>query len=95
MVSAPIKKMKIMKLSLSKKNILRKNVDGSCILYDKSSNMKYSITNKLFIFLYLFKDNSINLNALLAYFEANNIPVDDIKEFLSRPDMNNLLIPST
>lgn len=57
--------------------------------------MKYSITNKLFIFLYLFKDNSINLNALLAYFEANNIPVDDIKEFLSRPDMNNLLIPST
>ncbi len=53
-----------MKLSLSKKNILRKNVDGSCILYDKSSNMKYSITNKLFIFLYLFKDNSINLNAL-------------------------------
>lgn len=82
-----------MDLSLSKNFILRKNVDGSNILYDKSSNMLYSITNKLFTFLYLFKDNIIDLNTLLSDFETNNISVNDIKLFLSRPDMNNLLIP--
>ena len=82
-----------MDLSLSKNYILRKNVDGSNILFDKSSNMLYSITNKLFTFLYLFKDNIIDLNILLSQFEANNISVKDIKSFLSRSDMNNLLVP--
>lgn len=84
-----------MNSSLSKKFILRKNVDGSNILYNKSTNMLYSITDKLFTFLYIFKDNVIDLNALLSHFETNNISTDDIKAFLSRPDMDNLLVPSS
>lgn len=80
-----------MGLSLSNNFILRKNVDGSNILYDKSSNMLYSITDKLFTFLYIFKDNRIDLDFLLSNFETNKIPIEDIKQFLSRVDMINLL----
>ncbi len=82
-----------MGLSLSTNFILRKNVDGSNILYDKSSNMLYSISDKLFIFLNIFKDNIIDLNTLLSNFEANDISIDDIRAFLSRQDMHNLLVP--
>lgn len=95
MVSVPLINRKNMGLTLSKNVILRKNVDGRNILYDKSSNMLYSITDKLFTFLYIFKDNSIDLNALLSHFESNNVSVDDIKAFLSRRDMNNLLTSSS
>lgn len=81
-----------MNVSLSKKYILRKNVDGTNILYDKSLNKIYHITNKLFTFLYLFKDNAIDLNELFSHLESKEIPVEDIKCFLARPDMQNLLV---
>lgn len=82
-----------MEYSLSKHYVIRKNVDGSNILYDKLSNMRYYVSDKLFTFLYLFKDNTIDLNSLLSNFEANDISVNDIRLFLSRPDMSKLLIP--
>lgn len=82
-----------MGLSLSTNFILRKNVDGSNILYDKLSNMLYSISDKLFTFLNIFKDSIIDLDELLSNFEANDITTDDIRTFLSRQDMNNLLVP--
>ena len=84
-----------MDLTLSKNFILRKKPDRSCILYDKSTNMRYTITEKLFAFLYIFKENTINLNALLSYFETKNISTDDIKTFLSRSEMWKLLIPTS
>lgn len=81
-----------MELLLSNNFVLRKNVDGTNILYDKSSNMIYHITNKLFTFLYFFKDNIIDLDVILAYFEKNDISIEDIKVFLSRTDMKDLLV---
>ena len=57
--------------------------------------MVYNITNKLFTFLYLFKDNNIDLEGILSYFKANNIVIDDINAFLSRNDMKDLLIVSS
>ena len=81
-----------MNTSLSKKYILRKNIDGTNILYDKSLNKIYQITNKLYTFLSLFKDNSIDINELFSHLESKEISVEDIKIFLARPDMHNLLV---
>lgn len=84
-----------MALILSKNFIVRKNIDGTNILYDKSSNMRYHVTDKLFTFLYLFKQNAIDLNDLLSHFKSIDIQVEDILDFLSRPDMKNLLVSSS
>lgn len=56
--------------------------------------MRYIVTDKLFTFLYLFKDNTISLNEIISYLDKSGIIVNDIKAFLSRNDMKNLLTPS-
>lgn len=83
-----------MKFLLSNNFILRKKTDGRNVMYDKSHSISYYITDKLFTFLYFFKENSVDLDSILSFFEKNKITIDDIQAFLSRPDMKNLLIAS-
>lgn len=81
-----------MDFTLSQQYLLRKRKNGSFFMYHKANNKRYEITEKLFKFLYIFKDRSIDLNNLLAFFRSNDIATDDIEDFLSRPDMTDILI---
>lgn len=60
-------------------------------MYHKIKNIRYEITEKLFKFLYLFKDRSIDLNDLFDLFKSNGIITNDIEQFLNRSDMANVL----
>lgn len=77
-------------ISLSTNYLLRKKSTGEYILYNKKNNMLYTITPKLFSFLYLFKNNGIKLDNIFQYLIKQQIDIDDIKEFCQRREFCDL-----
>lgn len=82
-------------LSLSKNFLLRKQGDGKYILFNKANDMKYTITLKLFAFLYLFKNNRCEMDVMLHYLKEKGIEIDDIVEFCQRDDLKKLFTTKT
>lgn len=77
---------------LSKDYLLRKSSNGHFFLYNKRKCVKYTISSKLFKFLYLYKEGNYNLDVMLQYLSNQNIEIDDIKEFLRNEDFLDLLV---
>lgn len=78
-------------MQLSKNYILRKTISDDYILYNKATDIKYTITPKLFTFLSLFKRKKYELNTVLNYLIHKGISVSDIQEFMSKIEFKDIL----
>lgn len=77
-------------IHLSRNYILRKSLSDEYILYNKATDIKYTISEKLHVFLSLFKKNSYELGPLLNHFRDSNIDTTDIETFLSRGEFKDI-----
>lgn len=78
-------------MQLSKNYILRKTITDDYILYNKATDIKYTITGKLFVFLSLFKREEYELNSVLNYLTNKGIYISDIQDFLSKDEFKDVL----
>lgn len=78
---------------LSLNFVLRKENRSTCYLYNKVSLTTYYITNKLFVFLSLFRKNALDLDEVLCSFKEEGINIDDIIEFLQKAEFKGVLVP--
>lgn len=76
---------------LSNDYILRKSVSDDYTLYNKATDIKYTITAKLFVFLSIFKRKKYELDVILAYLTQKGISTSDIQDFLSKDEFKDIL----
>ena len=72
--------------TLSRNYHLRKKGNGDFILFDKKKVVQYTISQKLFSFLYLFKNKGFVVPDLLECFRSLNIGTEDITSFLVKEE---------
>lgn len=77
---------------LSTNIVLRQQVNGDYIVYDKSCDMKYVTTKKLYSFLRLFKNQSLDYEGVINFLSNKGIETDDIKNSLSRDQFRDVFI---
>jgi radical SAM protein with 4Fe4S-binding SPASM domain len=77
-------------ISLSINYLLRKQLNGKYILYNKKENLLYEISQKLFNFLYLYKYRNIDLSSMFWYLSNQGIEVKDIKCFCQKEKFRDL-----
>lgn len=75
---------------LSTNVVLRQEVNGDYTIYDKSCDMKYLITKKLYSFLRLFKNQSADYEEVITFLLSKGIEINDIKSSLSRDEFRNI-----
>lgn len=78
---------------LSKDYLLRKKANNKYILYNKRKSVVYTISPKLFNFLYLYKEGNFNLDIMLQYLSKQGIAIDDLVEFINNKDFSEIFIP--
>ncbi len=76
---------------MSNDYILRKSVSDDYTLYKKATDIKYTITAKLFVFLSTFKRKKYELDVILAYLTQKGISTSDIQDFLSKDEFKDIL----
>ncbi len=81
-----------MSIGLSLNYILRSRRNGTYILINKEKSLEFSISQKFFNFLYMYKDGNVQIDIMLEYLLENGISTDDIKECLDKEEFKDLFV---
>lgn len=82
-------------IALSTDYLLRKELSGKYILYNKKKFLQYTITPKLFKFLSLYKEGNLKLEDILKYLTTKNIKTDDLESFFHNEEFADIFVPVT
>ncbi len=77
---------------LSANFVLRRDVNGDYTVYDKSCNMRYSVTPKLYKFLRLFKYHPIDYTEIIDFLSKKGIETSDLTKALSEEQFRYIFI---